>query len=242
MTRRPLIGITPDIEHRDGNPDRDWYFLDAANIPPIIAAGGVPVMLPHAIDLIDDYLDRLDGVWVSGGGYQWPDAKLIDWRNTAGEPPEKVARARFELELVARVEARRMPILGACGGFQLMNVAAGGTIIPVLTQANPAWKAHRDGKRFDEAAHLVSATPGSRLAGIVGADSFAVNSRHAQGAIEPGPLAQAAAWSPDGVLEAIERPDMPFWVAVQWHPEFHISPADARLISAFVEAAAKARA
>lgn len=233
---RPLIGITSDIEYRDGNPGRDWYFLDAQNIPALTEAGGLTVMLPHEIDLIDDYLDRLDGVFISGGGYQYPTPVLLG--GGIGEPPEKVARIRFELALVAAAEARLMPILGTCGGFQLMNVAAGGRIVPALADRDPAWAMHRSGARFNEIGHDVEVDPGSRLGKIVGVPTMSVNSRHAQGVSEVAQGIHVSARSADGVVEAIERRDLPFWLAVQWHPEFHITHGDARLMEAFVAAAA----
>ena len=235
--RRPLIGITSDIEYRDGNPGRDWYFLDARNIPALTAAGALSVMLPHEIDLIEDYLDNLDGVFISGGGYQYPTPHLLD--TGTNEPPEQVARIRFELALAMAAEARRMPILGICGGFQLMNVAAGGGIVPVLADADPAWAMHRSGARFDEIAHHVEVDPRSRLGEIVSVATMPVNSRHSQGVAAVAPGVRISARAPDGVVEAIERPDLPFWLAVQWHPEFHISPGDARLLEAFVAAAAQ---
>ncbi len=235
MPRRPLIGITADIEVRDGNPPRDWYFLDAQNIPALEAAGALPVILPHAIDLIDDYLDRLDGVLISGGGYQYPDPALVDWDSAEGEPPEKLARARFELALVRRTEARRMPLLGTCGGFQLMNVAAGGSIVPVLPETVHRWRdsASEAVWRFDEPAHDVQATPGSRLATIVGVAPFAVNSRHKQGVHRAAPSVVTSALAPDA-RGGYERPDLPFWHAVQWHPDFTSRPPTPDLSRAFV--------
>jgi putative glutamine amidotransferase len=236
-TRRPLIGITADIEYREGNPGRDWYFLDAQNIPALVAAGALPVMLPHDETLIDDWLDRIDGVLISGGGFQFPTEQLIDFAAIHELPPEKVARTRFELALARRSGERQIPLFGVCGGFQLMNVVAGGTIAPQLADIDPAWSGHRDGKRFDEAAHEVQVEPGTRLAAITGAARFPVNSRHSQGVIAAASGLRIAARSLDGVIEAIERPGDQFWLATQWHPEFGISPADAAILAAFVDAA-----
>lgn len=239
--RRPLIGITADIEYRDGNPGRDWYFLDAQNIPALVAAGALPIILPHDETLIDDWLDRLDGVYITGGGFQYPTEALIDFAAVDGLPPEKIARTRFELALARRSGERQIPLFGVCGGFQLMNVAAGGTIAPQLTEIDPAWSFHRDGKRFDEAAHDVHVEPGTRLAAITGTMQFPVNSRHSQGVIAAASSLRVAARSPDGVIEAIERSGNPFWLATQWHPEFDISPADAAILAAFVDAARERR-
>ena len=234
---KPLIGVTADIELR-GEAGHPYYFASDFMLNALSSAGALPVMLPHEPDLIADYLEALDGVLISGGGYQFPHAQLIDPSTADQEPPEKVARARFELALARRVTELNMPLLGICGGFQVMNVAAGGAIVTSLKVQRPEWQMHRDGAPYEAAAHDVIVTPGSRLRAIVGRDSMPVNSLHSQGVTEPGPGAKVAAMSPDGLVEAIERQDRRFWLATQWHPEFHISEADRDLFAAFVAAAA----
>jgi len=51
---------------------------------------------------------------------------------------------------------------------------------------------------------------------------------------------RATAVAPDGVVEAIERPGLPFVLAVQWHPEelYRAESSQAALFRAFVDAAA----
>ncbi|BBE32464.1 gamma-glutamyl-gamma-aminobutyrate hydrolase family protein [Sphingosinicella microcystinivorans] len=234
---RPLIGVTADVELRS-DARHLHYFANQAMMTALSSAGALPVMLPHELALIDDYLSVLDGVLISGGGYQFPHAQLIDPATVDQEPVEKVARTRFELALVRRVTECDLPLLGICGGFQVMNVAAGGTIVPSLKSVRPEWHMHRDAAPYEEAAHEVIVTPGSRFREIVGRDRLPVNSLHSQGVIEAGVEASAAAVAPDGIVEAIERRDRHFWMATQWHPEFHISEADRCLFNAFVAAAA----
>lgn len=235
---RPLIGITLDVEFEPkGNPPRDVYFLDARNGVALTAVGAALVMLPHDGDAIATYIDRLDGVMIAGGGWQFPSPQLVDFSATDGLPPEKVQRTRFELDLIAAAESRSMPILGACGGFQTMNVAAGGSMIPSLEAVNPSWAHHgARRRRFDEHEHDVLITQGTRLAAIVGEPRLPVNSRHSQGVTQAAPDLIVSAMSEDGVVEAIERPSGPFWMAVQWHPEFHISDGDRLILEAFVAA------
>ncbi|AXU20202.1 gamma-glutamyl-gamma-aminobutyrate hydrolase family protein [Novosphingobium sp. ERN07] len=235
--RRPLIGVTADVELRS-DARQLHYFANKAMMRALSSAGALPVMLPHEAEFIDDYLGVLDGVLISGGGYQFPHPLLIDPATVDQEPVEKVARTRFELALVQRATERDLPLLGICGGFQVMNVAAGGTIVPSLKSLRPEWHMHRDAAPYEEAAHEVVTMPGSLLSEIVGCDSFPVNSLHSQGVIEPGVDASTAAVAPDGIVEAIERRDRRFWIATQWHPEFHISEADGCLFDAFVAAAA----
>lgn len=238
---KTLIGITLDIAiEKKAHPPRDFYFLDAQNSKAMEEAGAALAMLPHDIDAIETYLERLDGVMIAGGDWQFPTPHLINFAATKDLPAEKVQRTRFELALIAAAEERSVPILGICGGFQTMNVAAGGVIVPNLGAANPEWLHH--GARtsgFDEYAHDVVVKDGTRLAAIVGEPRLPVNSRHSQGVAQAAPTVVVSASSDDGVVEAIERPSGPFWMALQWHPEFHISEGDRRILEAFVSACAE---
>jgi len=241
MMPKPLIGITLDIEFQEnGNPPRDFYMLDAQNGKAMAEAGAALVMLPHDIDSIATYLDRLDGVMIAGGGWQFPLPQLIDFAATDGLPAGKVQRTRFELALISAAEARNAPLLGVCGGFQTMNVAAGGAMVPSLEVTKPEWLHHGERKcGFDKHAHDVVITQGTRLAAIVGEPRLPVNSRHSQGVTQAAPGLAVSATSDDGVVEAIERPSGAFWMALQWHPEFHISDGDRRILEAFVSACAE---
>jgi putative glutamine amidotransferase len=111
-----------------------------------------------------------------------------------------------------------MPVLGVCGGMQLMNVVRGGTLhqdlaadLGVATHEQPAPK--------DVPSHDVDVAPGSQLAALLGAGRLAVNSTHHQAIRDPGAGVLVTARAPDGVVEAIELPDLAFALGVQWHPE-----------------------
>jgi putative glutamine amidotransferase len=243
MMAKTLIGITLDIAiENKAHPPRDFYFLDAQNGKAMAEAGAALVMLPHDIEAIDTYLERLDGVMIAGGGWQFPSPQLVDFAATEDLPAEKVQRTRFELALIASAEARNVPILGICGGFQTMNVAAGGAIVPNLEASNAAWSHHADAGRtcgFDKHVHDVVIKHGTRLAAIVGEPRLPVNSGHSQGVTQAAPGLTVSATSDDGVVEAIERPSGTFWMALQWHPEFHISDGDRLILKAFVTACAE---
>ena len=131
--------------------------------------------------------------------------------------------------------ARGLPVLGICGGMQLMAVALGGTLIQHLPDALPDALPHEQPNPRNEAGHTVTLTPGSRLHQIAGMDSFPVNSAHHQAVATTGPRVQVNAVAPDGVIEGIESTARRFCIGVQWHPEFHISPADNALFVAFIE-------
>jgi putative glutamine amidotransferase len=201
--------------------------LDATNFEAFRAFGAASVMLPSEIDCIDDYLDLCDGIVVSGGGYQFQVPEMF--RGDGSEPPEKEQRFRFEAELTRRCIACQKPLLAICGGFQVLNHVTGGDLVVNLALEREEWSSH-SGPGFRDVVHQVKPVEGTRLAAICGSSGFRVNSMHKQG------VAMKAATAPDGVVEAIEIPRVPFCVGVQWHPEFMLSEQERQLLAAFVDA------
>jgi len=116
-------------------------------------------------------------------------------------------------------------------------VALGGRLIQHIPDEVPDALAHEQPNPRTEPGHAVSVTPGTRLADIVRAEVLHVNSAHHQAAADEPPGVAVNARAPDGVIEGIEAPGYRFCLGVQWHPEFHIDPNDARIIAAFTAAA-----
>lgn len=107
---KPLIGITLDIAiENKAHPPRDFYFLDAQNVKAMAEAGAALAMLPHDIDAIETYLERLDGVMIAGGGWQFPTPRLINFAATEDLPAEKVQRTRSSLPLSRRRRREMYP-------------------------------------------------------------------------------------------------------------------------------------
>lgn len=238
MTRIPLIGVTPDIEANPrGIPPRPYYILDSRTFDALRAEGAAPVMLPHEIEQIPRYLEALDGIVISGGGYQFPHPDLFGAGADGTDSPEKLQRAAFERALITAAIAADVPLLGICGGFQMMNAVCGGKLIVSLADSRPTDIQHRQVEGYAEGTHTVRAEPGSDFFRWFGTDAALVNSKHSQGVIETGPHARVAARAPDELVEAIEIPGRRFALGVQWHPEFHITPLDKRIFEQFVEAA-----
>ncbi len=180
-------------------------------------------------------LDRYDAVCLSGGGDVDP-AAYGEPRDpaTADVVPE---RDRTEIELARTAVARDVPVLAICRGFQVLNVALGGSLLQDVA-----------GHRVDApiVEHVVAAAPGSLLASAVGSAPFRVNSRHHQGVtterLAPGLVATAQL---GGLVEAFESTSRRFVVGVQWHPErvgidAELDSAPARaLFDAFVATASR---
>ena len=233
--KQPLIGITADSEQPGGYSKFPWYALRQNYCSAVRAAGGVPIVLPHEPSLVDHYLGLIDGLVVSGGAFD-VDPALFGAATRHATVSLKAGRTDFELRITQGALAADKPILGICGGQQLLAVALGGTLIQHIPDevANPL--AHEQPNPRDQAGHDVAITEGSLLHKITGVSSAPVNSSHHQAvkSVPAGVVVDAVA--PDGVIEGIEDPARKFCIGVQWHPEFHISQADQRLFTAFIEA------
>lgn len=238
MNRRPIIGITLDSGEAGGYSAMPWYALRRNYCGSVAKFGGVPLPLPHHPDLAEDYLDRLDALIVSGGAFD-VDPALFGAGSRHPAVTLNATRTAFEVRILTGALARDLPILGICGGQQVLNVALGGTLIQHIPDEVEGALAHEQPNPRTEPGHEIEIVAGTRLAAIVGAGRIVVNSAHHQAVkrVAPGCIVNAVA--SDGVIEGIEAPDRRFCIGVQWHPEFLIGPADGKVLSALVEAAGR---
>jgi putative glutamine amidotransferase len=231
-TTKPLIGISAYREQsRWGVWDEQADLLPAAYARSIEAAGGVAVLLPPTADPVVDALAvvaRLDGLIIAGGADVDPSRytevaheRTANWRED---------RDAWEFALLDAAAPARLPVLGICRGMQVMAVHAGGHLDQHVPDALGHEGHSPGGDVYGDVD--ISVVHGTRLAQIL-VPAPSVRCHHHQSvATHPGLV--ASAHSADGNLEAIEDPDRPFWLAVQWHPE---TQADAGLFAALVEAA-----
>jgi putative glutamine amidotransferase len=184
---------------------------------------------------------EVDGVLLTGGGDVDPTF-YGEERHDSVEDAEP-GRDEFEIDLARRAMSADLPLLAICRGSQVLNVAAGGTLVQDIPSSVGTELPHRVTEPKNVECHDVSVVPGSRLAAALGAHIGAgclcrVNSRHHQSVGRIGAGLVASATAPDGVIEAIEAPSSTFCVGVQWHPEnFWQSGEFSPLFDAFVEAA-----
>lgn len=235
--RRPLIGVTLDAEPPGGYSAYPWYALRRNYAEAIAAAGGLPVALPHDPALAAAFLDRIDALVVTGGAFDI-DPALYGAGTRHATVSLKQDRTAAELALTRGALDRSLPVLGICGGEQLLAVALGGTLIQHIPETIPAALEHEQPNPRHEPGHPVAIVPGTRLSAMVGCATMAVNSAHHQAVADPGPHAAVNATAPDGVIEGIEDPAARFCLGVQWHPEFLIDPGDRRIFDALIAATA----
>ena len=132
--RSPVIGITLDSEPAGGYAKLPWYALRENYCDVIAAAGGLPIALPHEPELADRYLAVIDGLVVTGGAFD-VDPSFYGGGDRHATVRLKERRTRFEWAITRGAVDRDLPVLGICGGQQLLNVVLGGTLIHGIIEA-----------------------------------------------------------------------------------------------------------
>lgn len=200
-------------------------------------AVGVPLWRPRQDDAAkiaaraEKLAGQLDGILISGGADLDPGAfgeePLADANVTLIHP----LRPAFEKQLVQAARKHKKPLLGICYGCQFFNVLEGGTLWQDIPTQLPKAMNHSDTR------HTVKIEPGSLLHEIIGESEVEIASFHHQAIARPASTAHVTAQAGDGIIEAIEFDSDPFWLGVQWHPEWDPqSPATQKLFAAFVAA------
>lgn len=224
---KPLIGITHCSRLDD-------------YVESVKRAGGEPRVLSNDDDPAG-VIGELDGL-VLTGGLDVDPALYGETRHATTETAPD--RDRFEIPLSKEAVKHDLPVFAICRGLQVLNVAAGGSLVQDIPSSVRSDLQHSITQPKDHVAHTVRVAPDSRLAASLGPtaqlQTCEVNSRHHQSVGRVAPEFVVSAVSTDGVVEAIERPASPFCVGVQWHPEnFWRTGEFSPLFEAFIAAAAR---
>ena len=208
-------------------------------------AGAAVRVLDPAQDDPRQIAETCDAVLLTGG----VDVDPREYGDAERHPTVELdpARDNYELALARAALERDLPMLAICRGAQVLNVAAGGTLIQDLPTSEPSTIEHTILQPKNAIAHDVIIAPDTRLAALLHAGPrpeprVPVNSRHHQSVKLLAPAFVVSATAPDGVIEAIEKPAAAFCLGIQWHPEnFWRTGEFAGLFEGLVEAARKQR-
>jgi putative glutamine amidotransferase len=226
MDKQPIIGVTRCSKLED-------YLASVEK------SGGRPRVL-EVTDSPRKIVGEIDGLVLTGGGDVDPVFYGED-RHPSVEDAEP-GRDEFEIDIARRAMEADVPILAICRGAQVLNVAAGGTLVQDIPSAVESELAHTVSDPT-HVAHDVEVTPGSKLQQALGdavssSQTCRVNSRHHQSVGRIGASLSPSATAPDGVVEAIEGRENEFCIGVQWHPEnFWRTGEFKSLFDSFVESA-----
>ena len=246
LTPRPLVGLTTYRKTSVKANPVAVYALMPSYVEAVIAAGGVPLLIPLGLDeeALRTLLARLDGLLLTGGG------------DIAGEHYDSAHpdfifdvdpdRDRVELFLAREALDNDVPLLAICRGHQLMNVALGGSLYEDVLRLMPSAIKHDYWGEYPRnlLSHEVTVQADSLLARRLGRTTVRVNSLHHQGVRDVAPGLVASAHAPDGLIEGLEVPGRRYALGVQWHPEnlIYDAPPMLSLFQGLVEAAADGQA
>lgn len=224
---RPIIGISGNYHLSER-----YVYIQDYYVRSLQRAGGVAVVLPPVQEeqTARAYIGFCQGVLLSGGG----DLDPVHW----GETPEpglgeiNPLRDQFELGLARLAMARNLPILGICRGCQVMNVAAGGSLIQDICSTMQ----HNQNAPRDYAFHSILIEKDSLLKKVLNSREIRVNSFHHQAVGRPGNGFKVCARAADGIVEAIESTRHSWVIGVQWHPECLKDDSSGRLFEGLIEA------
>lgn len=237
--RRPVVLLPPDIETVQGKRGPvPQYVSQRQYADAIIEVGGLPLIPPALTDdaALDQLIALADALVLPGGAFDI-DPALYGEEQLPACGALKPERTALEQALLARAEAKGIPVLGVCGGMQLMNVARGGTLWQDLESQTGTPIEHQQAGPKTFSAHPVNVTPGTRLAAVAQQLRLPVNSTHHQATKTLGRNLVVAAVAEDGIVEALEDPRLPFYVGVQWHPESMGEAAHRAIYRGLVDAA-----
>jgi putative glutamine amidotransferase len=245
---KPLIGVTTSelrpgelaTLRRHGEPPHAEMALGITYVRAVEAAGGIPVVMPPLAPAdVPALVARLDGLLLSGGPDLAPEAYGAKPHAELGATEARLDQ--FEYAVVGEALDAGLPILGICRGAQALNVVRGGTLHQHLPDLGDA-VVHRQRDEAQRSTHRVKVVRGTLLARVLGTTRLEVNSFHHQAVDRLGAALRVSARAPDGTIEAIEDPERPFVLAVQWHAETLVpdSPSQ-RLFDGLVAAAGGAR-
>ena len=235
MSKKPLIGLTLDLETTKTYSKFPWYALRENYCSSISCFGGVPFPIVYDNKAINSILDVIDGLVITGGAFDVHPryySEKIKYHNLN----IKADRTMFEINICKLALKKNIPVLGICGGQQLINIVYGGSLYQDIKKDLITNIEHEQKNPRNEVSHSVSLNTSSLLYQIIKQKKIKVNSAHHQSIKKPGKGLVVNATASDGIIEGIEDPSKNFCIGVQWHPEFLIKNSDSKIFKNFIKA------
>ena len=234
--KKPLIGITLDNEEPGKYSKFPWYAIRENYLNAVYKFGGIPFPLFHDTKSVGELSKILDGLIITGGNFDI-NPKLYG-KNNSGSRIIKQNRTIFEISIFKKLLKLKKPILGICGGEQIINVACNGTLIQDIKKIQKKKIInHEQINPRNEVSHSITINKKTKLHKIINKFKILVNSAHHQAVDKIGNDLLVAAIANDNIVEAIEHKNHPWCIGVQWHPEFLITQYDKILIKNFIQCA-----
>ena len=238
MIDKPIIGIIPDYKE-ESEQEKSSYIIRSNYINMIQDAGGVVEIMTYNHDIIDYYLNRIDGLLIIGGGF---DINPIKYNEKEVHKTVNINNFRgdFEYNVLSRaLKINNVPVFGICNGMQLINVVLKGSLLQHIEATKNGFMDHEQNNNsnfstYSQPYHKVKIYKNTKLFNIIGKESIETNSSHHQAIKNIGNDIIISAEASDGIIEAIEYSKHPFCLGVQWHPEFYVNESDKKLFNHFV--------
>ena len=230
---KPIVGVMPLWDE-----EKDSIWMLPGYMDGISQAGGIPVIFPFSTDEqeLKQLIGMCDGFLFTGGQDVTPEVYHED-------PLEDlidccIKRDLMETIVLKEAIADDKPVLGICRGIQFINAALGGKLYQDIPTQRPSEINHHQNPTYNVPVHNVSIAAGSPLHKCLEVEQLPVNSYHHQAVKIMAPELVVMAKAPDGIVEAVYKPDNRFLWAVQWHPEFSYQTDinSMKIFKAFVDA------
>lgn len=231
---KPIIGVMPLVDE-----ERESLWMLPGYMDGIRQAGGLPLMLPLTEDRdeVHQLVNMCDGLLFTGGHDVSPKLyheKPMDGLVISCDKRDDMEQTALDLAL-----REDKSVLGICRGIQFINAALGGTLYQDLDLQHPSEIEHHQKTPYDIPVHSIRLINNTPLYALLKRRELKVNSYHHQAVKELAHSLKPMAVSPDGLVEAVYKPDCKFLWAVQWHPEFSYKAdaASRAIFSSFVNSA-----
>ncbi len=231
--KKSIIGITLDDEKPGYYSKFPWYAIRKNYLHSIEKYDSIPFPLFQSIDNIDNILNIIDGVIITGGNFDIHPS--IYGHADKNSRIEKKTRTLFEMELCKKSLIKDIPVMGICGGEQLINVVLGGTLIQDINSLQINKIEHEQKKPRNQTSHTIKIESKTKLMKIVNEKTIHVNSAHHQSVDKLGKDLIISSKSEDGIIESIESLKHKWCLGFQWHPEFLITNADKKIFIDFIK-------